>query len=276
MSVNFPLFLVMATGLTGLIWLVDVLFLRKKRQAAVARVVDGTVKVAKTNPEGSVEQAAETLGQRPVVVEYSAQFFPVLLLVLVLRSFLAEPFQIPTGSMIPTLKIGDFILVNKFAYGIRLPVIGTKVFDVGEPKNGDVMVFIPPHEDEYFIKRVIGIPGDKVRYEDKTLYINGVKQAQKFVAKIPLKNPKYVIYEETLGGVNHLIHKNGYRDKSVQEWVIPKDRYLMMGDNRDRSHDGRHWGYATKDNIVGKAFAVWMHKEPGFNLPTFSTTNWIK
>ena len=116
------------------------------------------------------DDAIEKILREPILVEYSISFFPVLAIVLVLRSFLFEPFQIPTGSMIPTLEVGDFILVNKYSYGIRLPVIGTKFVDVGEPQNGDVMVFIPPHEDEYFIKRVVGIPGDRVRYQDKTIY----------------------------------------------------------------------------------------------------------
>ena len=168
------------------------------------------------------DDAIEKLLKEPVVVEYAISFFPVLLVVLVLRSFLAEPFQIPTGSMIPTLKVGDFILVNKFAYGIRLPAIGTKVIDVRDPKNGDVMVFIPPHEDEYFIKRVVGIPGDRIRYADKTIYVNGVQQEQTFVAQVPVNNPQYRVMEETLGGVKHLIHLDRYRDKQVQEWVVPE------------------------------------------------------
>jgi len=268
MSQVFPLFLVLSTGLTGFIALLDIFILRPKRQLAAENV--------STQLGSNAEAATEKVLKEPIVVEYSISFFPVLLIVLVLRSFLAEPFQIPTGSMIPTLKIGDFILVNKFAYGIRLPVIGTKIFDISDPKNGDVMVFIPPHKDEYFIKRVVGIPGDKVRYEDKKLYINGTEQPLEFVAQIPVNNPEIRIYEETLGGVKHLIHTNRYRDKEAREWVIPDGFYFMMGDNRDRSSDSRFWGLVSEDNIVGQAFAVWLHKEPGLNLPEFSHNGWIE
>ncbi len=155
-------------------------------------------------------------------------------------------------------------------------MVGTKIFEISDPENGDVMVFVPPHKDEYFIKRVVGIPGDKVRYEDKKLYINGVAQSQEFVAQIPVKNPHTRIYEETLGGVKHLIHKNRYRNKEAQEWVVPQGFYFMMGDNRDQSSDSRYWGLVSEDNIVGQAFAVWLHKEPGLNLPGFSHNGWIE
>jgi signal peptidase I len=249
MSINFPLFLVLATVITGAIWLLEVLYLRPRRQ------------------EGADE---------PTVVEYSISFFPVLLIVLILRSFLAEPFQIPTGSMIPSLLVGDFIVVNKFTYGIRLPVSRTKVIDIDDPANGDVMVFIPPHEDEYFIKRVIGIPGDRVRYENKTLYINGEEQEQEFLARIPPDNPRFMLYEETLGGVEHLIQVSPFADDRAQEWVIPEGHYFVMGDNRDQSADSRYWGLVSDEKIIGKAFAIWMHKKPGLNLPVFSRNGWIK
>ena len=257
MSINFPLILVLSTAIAGFIWLLEIFVLRPKR-------------------ESMHEGLAEAKVQEPLIVEYAVSFFPVLLVVLVLRSFLAEPFQIPTGSMIPTLKIGDFILVNKFAYGVRLPVIGTKIIDVGEPKNGDVMVFVPPHADDYFIKRVIGIPGDTIRYVDKKLFINGVEQAQRFVAQMPPNNPEYLVFEETIGGTTHIIHKNIYREDRVQEWVVPEGKYFMMGDNRDKSSDSRYWGYASEENIVGQAFAIWLNKEPGLKLPGFSHNGWIE
>jgi signal peptidase I len=262
MSVNFPLILVLATAATGLIWLLDYLLLRPKRIDAANLVKS--------------EADKQEVVKEPVVVEYSISFFPVLAVVLVLRSFLAEPFQIPTGSMIPTLLVGDFIVVNKFAYGIRLPVIGTKVIDIDSPKNGEVMVFIPPHEDQYFIKRVVGIPGDTVRYEDKKLFINGELQPQEFVAALPPGRPQYQVFKETLGGVDHLIHRNMYRDSSGEEWVVPEGHYFMMGDNRDESSDSRFWGLVSEDNIVGKAFAIWLHKKPGMNLPGFSRNGWIE
>jgi len=265
LSVNFPLILVIATFATGVVWLVDYFWLRRRRALAVAAA----------ESRASAEQL-EALAREPAIVEYSISFFPVLAVVLLLRSFLFEPFQIPTGSMIPTLLVGDFILVNKYAYGIRLPVVGTKIVDIGEPRNGDVMVFVPPHENEYFIKRVVGIPGDRVRYQDKELYINNEKQQQTFVAQMPPEAPKYLVYRENLNGVEHLIHRNPYRDSRSQEWVVPEGFYFMMGDNRDQSSDSRYWGLVSEDKIVGKAVAVWMHKEPGLNVPGFSRNGWIE
>lgn len=262
MSVNFPLILVLATAFTGAVWLLDYYLLRPRRQA----VADGL----------PTEEAREKAMEEPIIVEYSISFFPVLAIVLVLRSFLFEPFQIPTGSMIPTLEVGDFILVNKYNYGIRLPVVGTKVVEIGEPKNGDIMVFIPPHRDEYFIKRVVGIPGDRVRYQDKTLYINGEKQPQTFVAQIPPVNPRVLKYTENLGGKEHMIQRNPYRQTRVEEWVVPEGSYFMMGDNRDQSSDSREWGFVSEEDIVGRAVAIWLHKKPGFRLPEFSRNGWIE
>ena len=264
MSINFPLILVLATALTGIVWLVDHLVFRPKRLSRVAAAgdIDG--------------KSREAMLKESIFVEYSISFFPVLAIVLVLRSFLFEPFQIPTGSMIPTLAVGDFILVNKFTYGIRLPVVGTKIVDITAPKNGEVMVFIPPHQDEYFIKRVVGIPGDVVRYQDKTVYINDKRQNQTFVAQIPPVNPTVLQYTEKLGAVEHLIQRNPYRETSVDEWVIPEGHYFMMGDNRDQSSDSRYWGLVSEHNIVGRAVAIWLHKKPGLRLPEFSRNGWIK
>lgn len=270
MGVDFPLLLVLATAITGAIWLADIVFLRPRRE----KEAEAAAEKAEGRP-GHAERLEE-IRREPLVVEYSISFFPVLAIVLVLRSFLAEPFQIPTGSMIPTLEVGDFIVVNKFAYGIRLPVIGTRIIPIDDPQNGDVMVFIPPHKDEYFIKRVIGIPGDEVRYENKTLYINGVEQAQQFVARIPPATPRYLLFEETIGGDEHMIRKSVRAEPGLQEWVVPDDHYFVMGDNRDESSDSRYWGFVSNDAIVGKAFAIWMHKEPGLNLPEFSRNGWIE
>ena len=263
MSINFPLVLVLATAFTGVVWWVDYLVFRPKRLGRVAAAGDID------------EESRKAVLAEPIIVEYSISFFPVLAIVLVLRSFLFEPFQIPTGSMIPTLAVGDFILVNKFSYGIRLPVVGTKIVDIAEPKNGEVMVFIPPHQDLYFIKRVVGIPGDTVRYQDKTLYINGKQQNQTFVAQIPPVNPTVLQYREKLGNVEHLIQRNPYRETSVDEWVIPEGHYFMMGDNRDQSSDSRYWGLVSEHNIVGRAVAIWLHKKPGIRLPEFSRNGWI-
>jgi len=263
-SFNFPLILVLATGFTGLVWLAELFWFRSRREQAAGEA-------------GDVDEATmDALSREPAIIEYSISFFPVLVIVLVLRSFLFEPFQIPTGSMIPTLEVGDFILVNKYAYGVRLPVIGTKIVEVSEPVNGEIMVFIPPHQDEYFIKRVVGIPGDRVRYQDKTLYINGERQNQTFVAQIPPVNPKYLLYREKLGEVEHIIQKNPYRETKVNEWVIPEGHYFMMGDNRDQSSDSRYWGLVSEENIVGKAIAIWLHKKPGLRLPELSRNGWIQ
>jgi signal peptidase I len=213
---------------------------------------------------------------KSVFREYAEAIIIALMLALFIRTFVIQAFKIPSGSMIPTLQIGDFILVNKYHYGIRLPVIGTKILDMDEPKNGEIMVFIPPHEDRYFIKRVIGIPGDKIRLEDKVLYVNGIKQTQTFVAQLPPDNPQYLVYEEDFVGVKHLIHRDLFRDRSGREWVVPDGHYFMMGDNRDKSSDSRRWGLVPEENIRGKAFAIWMHKPPGFNLPEFGRNGWIE
>jgi signal peptidase I len=270
MSINFPLFLLVSTFITGVIWLIDIFALRPKR-----RQMHEKLERESASNSASLDQAVlEKVLKEPVVVEYAISFFPVLFVVLILRSFLIEPFQIPTGSMIPTLQVGDFIVVNKFAYGVRLPVFGTKVFDVDDPVSGDVMVFIPPHKDEYYIKRVIGTPGDTVRYENKVLYLNGVEQVQEFVAQMPPNRPEYQVFNEVISGQSHMIHRSPFQGAGVQEWVVPEGMYFMMGDNRDRSSDSRFWGFVPQENIVGKAFAVWFHWDSG--LPEFSRNGWIE
>ena len=264
MSVNFPLILVLATAFTGAVWLFDIFILRPRR-------------LARVESAGELDDGVrQKILAEPTMVEYSISFFPVLAIVLVLRSFLFEPFQIPTGSMIPTLEVGDFIVVNKYTYGVRLPVIGTKLFAVNEPKNGEIMVFIPPHKKEYFIKRVVGIPGDRVRYQNKTLYINGEKQTQTFVIQIPPINPEFLIYRENLGEAEHMVQRNSFRDTRTQEWIVPKGHYFMMGDNRDQSSDSRSWGLVSEHNIVGQAIAVWLHKKPGLRLPELSRNRWLQ
>lgn len=253
MDLDLPFILFWAVLVCGVIWLADIVLFRKKRLAK--------------DPEAAA----------PTLVEYARSFFPVLLLVLVLRSFLAEPYQIPSESMVPTLEVGDFILVNKYAYGLRLPVFGTKIVDVGAPERGDVMVFIPPHDPRYFIKRVIALPGDKVRYANKSLYINGERLKYELVGDVIGRNYRTQMreYLETIDGRTHSIYKNG-RFERTQEWEIPPGSFLMMGDNRDKSQDSRYWGLATEDNIVGKAVAIWLHKEPGWNLPNFGRNRWIE
>src|SRR5690554_6724288 len=176
MSINLPLILTLAVFITGLIWLYDVLVLARPRREALAAVDQqfSKLNLAEEQKQAAYAEARETAGREPVLVEYSKSFFPVLLVVFVLRSFLVEPFQIPSGSMEPTLDIGDFILVNKFTYGIRLPVINKEIIPINKPERGEVMVFFPPHQPKtYFIKRVIGLPGDEISYINHQLTING-------------------------------------------------------------------------------------------------------
>lgn len=278
MDIDFSLVLVILVAACGALWLLDIALLKKPRQLAIEAYRTRN----KGKQEELLQQEIEQLAREPAVIEYAKSFFPVLLIVLILRSFLVEPFQIPTGSMIPTLEVGDFILVNKYAYGLRLPVIGTKIVDVDDPERGEVMVFIPPHENKYYIKRVIGLPGDTVRYEDKNLYINGELIDKEYVEDIAIDTSigelPGALYEETIGGIEHNTqHIDGAgRRRARTTWVIPNGHYFMMGDNRDNSSDSREWGAVSEEDIVGKAIAVWMHKEPGLNLPSFSRNKWIR
>ncbi len=271
MDIDFSLVLLVLVVLTGAVALFDRLVNAEPRRQAVAKL-----KAVQQPPSEALAEAIAVAEQEPIVVEYAKSFFPVLLIVLVLRSFLVEPFQIPSGSMIPTLEVGDFILVNKYTYGLRLPVVGTKIVDINEPKRGEVMVFIPPHDSRYFIKRVVGLPGDTIRYEDKVLYINDERVPSQPIDQVEIEMPNGmmqsgILLNETLGEVEHetQIMNAPSRDGGRTVWVVPEGHYFMMGDNRDNSADSRVWGAVPEQNIVGKAFAVWMHKEPGWTLPTF-------
>jgi signal peptidase I len=215
--------------------------------------------------------AAARLPREPLLVEYARSFFPVLFLIFFLRSFVAEPFQIPSSSMVPTLEVGDYILVNKFSYGIRLPVLRTKVIDVGEPQRGDVMVFFPPHmNDTYYIKRVIGIPGDEISYRGKRLYVNGALVPEEALAEIPGSRGRYRLSRAELGEHDHLKQDNLVRPSRDFTVRVRPGHYFMMGDNRDNSSDSRVWGQVPEKDIVGKAFAIWMHWESLFSIPSFS------
>ncbi len=250
---NFALILFVLVLITGAIWLLDHFWLKKLR------------------PEGAKD---------PWWVEYGASFFPVILAVFLLRSFLAEPFKIPSGSMIPTLQVGDFILVNKYTYGIRLPVINKKVLEVNSPQRGDVMVFRYPENPSLdYIKRVVGLPGDKISYQNKRLTINGVavplvKAADYLNSERLYYTPRFV---ETLGTVEHEILIEAEAPASVSQvsqfpfrdnchynalgvdCEVPPGHYFMMGDNRDNSQDSRFWGFVPDQNIVGKAFFIWFN-----------------
>lgn len=191
--------------------------------------------------------------------------------------------------MVPTLEVGDFILVNKFSYGIRLPIIRTKVVDISDPKRGDVMVFFPPHEDRYFIKRVIGLPGDTIRYADNKLYINGeeMTQADEYTDTNVDRNclltlgrgvGSYEVVKEKLGEDNtHQMRKcvSERRNPDDRTWKVREGHYFMMGDNRDNSSDSREWGPVPEERIVGKAFAIWMHWESFLSIPSFSRVGTI-
>jgi len=252
MDINFPLVLVILTFATGLIWLLDLLVLRKRR--------------APEQQAANAEQAEEA--KEPYLVELSRSFFPVLAIVLVLRSFLVEPFQIPSGSMLPTLEVNDFILVNKFAYGLRLPVAGTKILALGDPQRGDVMVFRYPDDGTTnYIKRVVGLPGDRIRYQDHQLFVNNELVDASFVARLP----PVEMFREELGENQHLIYRTMGRagDNGEGEWVVGDEEYFVMGDNRDNSNDSRYWGMVPDEMVVGKAFAIWMQWQPLFNLPSF-------
>jgi|TARA_B110000967_G_C18797029_1_gene516327 signal peptidase I len=251
---DFEFFLLLASLVTGLIWLIDSLFFLPRRQK---------------NSEGIALY-------EPILLEYSKSFFPVLLVVLILRGFLFEPFRIPSGSMMPTLLVGDFILVNKFSYGLRLPVIHTKLNDGDSPKRGDVAVFrYPRNESLDYIKRVIGLPGDRIAYYNRRLTINGVPLQTKF-------DHDY----QGLGELNNMIGGNGCdkvdagctvlveQQSDVKysimnnlqvsysadgELEVPAGHYFVMGDNRDHSSDSRVWGFVPEANLVGKAVMIWMH-----------------
>ena len=279
MDIDFPLILVILVFGSGLIWLLDAIFLAPGRRRIVA---DLQSKYPQWQDENSGQankyraQVADSATE-PVVVEYAKSFFPVLLVVFVLRSFLVEPFQIPSSSMVPTLEVGDYILVNKYTYGIRLPVVRTKVWALNEPKRGDVMVFFPPHMNEtYYIKRVIGLPGDTVSYRNKRLAVNGVPLEEETLAVLPEGSSQYRVGLEALGDARHLVQVNDSRPPRDFSVKVKPGHYFMMGDNRDNSSDSRIWGQVPEKDIVGKAFAVWMHWDSLFSVPSFSRVGLIE
>lgn len=250
MDIDFALVLVVVTFVCLVIFLIDKFYLASQR----------------------AENEAE-----PITVEYAKSFLPVFAVVLVLRSFLFEPFQIPSGSMIPTLKVGDFILVNKFNYGLRLPVIGTNILPLGEPDRGDVMVFYPPNDSRYFIKRVIGLPGDYLKIIDKVLYINGERAEQELQPGALEEGDGYQVFEENLAGVKHSIRYFNSPDRYGNISVVVKPgHYFMMGDNRDNSSDSRVWGQVPEHNIVGQAVAIWMTWDSFLSLPQFNRAGGIQ
>ena len=284
---NFELLLFLATVVTGCYWLAERFYFLPKRKHA-ARAIDAAAQarraeldrqgIARIDIDTSQEQ--QRILVQPWWLDWTAGLFPVIAVVFLLRSFLYEPFKIPSGSMIPTLHVGDLILVNKFTYGLRLPVLHTKVTEGNRPQRGDVMVFrYPPQPTLDYIKRVVGLPGDEVAYLNKRLTINGkaidIKTLPDFLDTDMTRYFKQ--FEEQLGTHTHrLLNTEGvpayvqgasnfaYRDNcsySVEGVVckVPEGHYFMMGDNRDNSLDSRYWGFVPEGNIVGKAFFVWMN-----------------
>lgn len=248
MHFDFSAFLVLAAFITGIVWLLDILSFRRRRLE---------------NNRMHIESDADYLHE-PVIIEYARSFFPVILLVLILRSFLFEPFKIPSGSMMPTLLIGDFILVNKFAYGVRLPVVEWEVIDTGKPEHGDPAVFRFPDDPSMdYIKRVIGLPGDEIAYINKTLAINGSKvdkfeKGEYMGEGSELYDSSTVVFEERIG--QHQFDTLEQTRKLGVEGItiVPDGHYFVMGDNRDNSNDSRYWGFVPVENLVGRADRVWM------------------
>jgi signal peptidase I len=271
MNFDFALILVIATLVTGIGWLIDKMIYEKPRTATFSKAQEGM-------DAELTKEMKEKLDTTPWWSDFSRSMFPVLAIVLIVRSFLVEPFQIPSGSMLPTLKIGDFILVNKYDYGLRLPVLGTKVIPVGEPERGDVVVFKFPNDPSVnYIKRLIGLPGDVITYKDKKIYVNGELQNVKLEAKLPPMSPRTLLLEENLSGVTHEIYNDvGTPGGFAKEWTVPEGQYFVMGDNRDNSNDSRYWGFVPDSLLVGRAFAVWMHWPTFTSIPDFTAARGIE
>lgn len=278
MDLDFALILTVAVLMCGIIWGFDLLALKPSRQRRAEAAVASARAAAGDTEAGNrqeLEAALEKLRQRemrePVVVEYAHSFFGVLLVVWALRSFLVEPFTIPSGSMLPTLQVGDYILVNKYAYGLRLPVVGTEIVPVGKPQRGDIMVFKYPEQPSVnYIKRVIGLPGDRIRIRSGRVYVNG-EALPRELASLPEAESWELYYRERSDATEHMIRHEAGREATSpeREWQVPEGGYFMLGDNRDNSRDSRYWGFVPDRYIVGKAFYIWMHKKPGPHLPGF-------
>lgn len=273
---DFALVLVVLTFLSGIIYGIDAFLFEKKRREFVASA-QVTAFFEKYDEQQRADLEA-TFAREMVVAEYGRSFFSVLLLVLVLRSFLFEPFQIPSASMVPTLEIGDYILVNKYTYGLRLPVVKTKILSINEPERGDVMVFFPPNDNRYFIKRVIGLPGDTISYNRKQLTVNGEPVSIEFVAEMASERPISRIYKENLSGVSHEIRVLNRLVPQLDSFTVTvkPGHYFMMGDNRGNSSDSRVWGQVPQENVVGKAVAIWMHWPSFTQLPSLARTGGIQ
>ena len=240
MNFNYELIIFYAMVISGVVALLDAVYFAPKRKKAKQEKL-------------------------PLIIDYARSFFPILLLVFSVRSFAYEPWRVPSGSLKPTIQPGDFILVDKFSYGIRLPVIHTKIINIGEPKRGDIVVFRSPSKDTppLLIKRVIGIPGDHIKYIDKVLYINDHEASQAHVdfsndSDDGLTSWAVEVKQENLLGIEHGIYQTPHEGNDNFEVTVPEGKYFMMGDNRDDSADSRYWGFLPEKNIVGKATHVLM------------------
>jgi len=293
MAVYFSILLVVITVVTGIVWLADKFYLAPQRQLKLANAQ------AQCN-DSLTEEAIKKITEPSAMVDTSVQIFPVIAFVLILRSFLYEPFQIPSGSMMPTLLDGDFILVNKYNYGLRDPVFRHKFYENGQPERGDVMVFKYPRDPKTdYIKRVIGLPGDRVIYRNKQLYIKPACQEAdtkcpeyqqveaefveqgtysddtgvltRYISKMPEKTHEILVNNKVIPRTPHYFPQAGtQRD----EFVVPAGHYFVLGDNRDNSLDGRFWGFVPEENIVGEAVAIWMSFD--FDRPSDSfLPRWI-
>ena len=287
---NFALILFVLMVLTGIIWCLDIVVLApQRRAAATAALAEYDARAAKLMAEGVKPDSNANFRteleqhhlRQPTWVEYSGSFFPVIAAVFFLRSFLFEPFKIPTPSMVPTLVVGDLILVNKFTYGVRLPIVNKKIIDINDPQRGDVMVFkFPKNMSQDYIKRVIGVPGDKVVYQNKQLTVNGkaytyakmedylqdgtLDYLQQFMEASPEKQHRILTVQGrpsvSVGGVGPFPYsENCEFTADAFSCTVPAGNYFMMGDNRDNSEDSRYWGFVPDKNIVGKAFFVWFN-----------------
>ncbi len=259
MNFDFELILTVLVLVSGLIWLIDIT-LRKFvfKKSDINTDSSTTSKTADSQP---TDTSGFMMKSYDGIVELGRFLFPVVFVVLVLRSFVAEPFKIPSRSMLPTLTIGDYILVNKFSYGVRLPVLHTKILAFNEPERGDIFVFRYPKDPSLnYIKRVIGLPGDKIEYYDKILHINGKAISQAYQSSYRIDDVGMAQrLTEQLGDVKHeMLHMQPYPARN-NSWVVPEGHYFAMGDNRDNSNDSRYWGFVPEENLVGKAFFIFFH-----------------
>jgi signal peptidase I len=256
---DFSLVLVLLTLAMGVIWAVDALVLRARRAAAS-------------------DAAGAAPPKEPALVEFSRSFFPIVLVVLLIRSFAFEPFRIPSSSMMPTLLVGDFIFVSKFSYGLRLPVLHTKIVDLGEPARGDVAVFrLPEDPATNYIKRIIGLPGDVVSLREKRLWINGQPVPLETIGNaVDIECGGFwfsaQLASEMIGAESHQVYISEQRDRPSPflDRPVPEGQYLVMGDNRDCSRDGRVIGYIPEANMVGRAVRIWMSWDSASRRPLWN------